>query len=186
MKLYFYGGSFDPPHLGHKEVINYFSNKGDKFLIIPTHCSPFKTIKPIPYPHRKAMLELMLNDEVLKKVSIEDYELDSKTPYTVDLVKLIKKKFPSFEINMIIGCDQLNNIKEWKDYNYIIDNVKLSVVSRPNFKFSSNVDVDSYVEHISIDISSSFIRKNITNIHNMKNKIDQDVIDYVMDNKLYL
>ena len=87
---------------------------------------------------------------------------------------------------MVIGCDQLNNIKKWKDYNYIIDNVKLSVVSRPNFKFSSDFHVDSYVEHISVDISSSFIRKNITNIHNMKNKIDQDVIDYITVNKLYL
>ncbi len=186
MKLYFYGGSFDPPHLGHKEIINYFSNKSDKFLIIPTHCSPFKSVKPISYLHRKEMLELMLNNNILEKVSIEDYELDSKTSYTVDLVKLIKKKFPLFEINMIIGCDQLNNIKKWKDYNYIIDNVKLSVVARPNFKFSSDLHVDSYLDQFSIDISSSFIRKNIANIDNMKNKIDQDVIDYIIVNKLYL
>ena len=186
MKLYFYGGSFDPPHLGHKQIINYFSKKSDKLLVVPTHTSPLKSIAPAKYSDRVKMLELMLGKNISGNISIVDYELQSKTPYTVDLVKLLKLRFPLSEINMIIGCDQFNNIKKWKNYDYIIENIKISVVSRPNFKLKSDFCIDNYIEEISIDISSSFIRKNITSLDMIAHKIDQNVMNYIISNKLYL
>ena len=42
MKLIFFGGSFDPPHRGHFEIIKYFSKKCDKFIIMPAFQSPLK------------------------------------------------------------------------------------------------------------------------------------------------
>ena len=93
MNIYFYGGSFDPPHLGHKKIINYFLDKCDKFLIIPTHHSPLKEAQPISYFHRQEMLKLMFSNSLSKKVSIVDYELEIKSRYTADIVRLMKTKF---------------------------------------------------------------------------------------------
>ena len=186
MNLYFYGGSFNPPHLGHKEIIEYFSRKGDKLLVIPTYHSPLKTIKPISYSHREKMLELMFRGNTLDGVSIVDYELETNSPYTADLIKFIKSKFPSYNINMIIGCDQLNSIEEWKNYGYIINNVNLTVISRPNFNCESRFSVNEYIDDISVDISSSFIRENINNIDVLSDFMDKDVINYIITNKLYV
>jgi len=186
MNIYFYGGSFDPPHLGHKKIINYFLDKCDKFLIIPTHHSPLKDTQPISYLHREEMLKLMLSDNLSKKISIVDYELEAKSRYTVDIIRLIKSKFSSSIINMVIGCDQLNQIEKWKEYNYIINNVKIVVISRPNFVFNNQEYVDDYINRISIDISSSFIRENINNIDTVKTILDQNVMNYIRNNKLYI
>ena len=62
MNLYFYGGSFDPPHLGHKKIISYFSDRCDMLLVIPAYQSPQKSYKPTSFFHRKEMLKIMLID----------------------------------------------------------------------------------------------------------------------------
>ena len=186
MNIYFYGGSFDPPHLGHKKIINYFLDKCDKFLIIPTHHSPLKEAQPISYFHRQEMLKLMFSNSLSKKVSIVDYELEIKSRYTADIVRLMKTKFPSSIISMVIGCDQLNQIEKWKEYNYIIDNVKVVVISRPNFIFNNQDYIDDYIKDMSIDISSSFIRENINNLGAIKSMLDEKVMDYITKNNLYI
>ena len=77
MNLYFYGGSFDPPHLGHKKIVSYFSDKCDELLLIPSYQSPQKLHTPISYLHRKEMLKIMFND-LFDKLKIIDYENDNK------------------------------------------------------------------------------------------------------------
>ena len=47
MDLYFFGGSFDPPHLGHKEIINHFIDKSDMLILCPSYKSPFKNSAPL-------------------------------------------------------------------------------------------------------------------------------------------
>ena len=60
MNLYLFGGSFDPPHLGHREIINHFIKDSDLFIICPTYHSPLKESPPqASFGDRKKMLELM-------------------------------------------------------------------------------------------------------------------------------
>ena len=44
MNIAIFGGSFDPPHLGHQEIVNEAlkSLHVDKLFIVPTHLNPFK------------------------------------------------------------------------------------------------------------------------------------------------
>ena len=63
MNLYFFGGSFDPPHLGHKEIINHFIDQSDILIVCPSYKSPLKHDAPIAsFLHRKEMLEMMFPD----------------------------------------------------------------------------------------------------------------------------
>ena len=63
MKIFFFGGSFDPPHLGHKMIVDYCLNKCDKFIIFPSLNSPEKD-KLIfsDYMHRLKMLKILFKD----------------------------------------------------------------------------------------------------------------------------
>ena len=91
MNLYFFGGSFDPPHLGHKEIINHFIDQSDILIVCPSYKSPLKHDAPIAsFLHRKEMLEMMFPDN--EKLSIIDYEIYNKIKYTIDTIKYLKCK----------------------------------------------------------------------------------------------
>ena len=73
MKLYFLGGSFDPPHLGHLRIAEYFSQQCDLFLFIPAQKSPFKKNNPIASPAQRIEMLTFLSDKV-KNSQIETFE----------------------------------------------------------------------------------------------------------------
>ena len=73
MKIFFYGGTFDPPHIGHKKIIEALLPRCDKMIIFPAKKSPFKKVYPIASNiHRINMLNLLFENN---KVIIDDYEI---------------------------------------------------------------------------------------------------------------
>ena len=184
MDLYFFGGSFDPPHLGHKEIINYFIDKSDMLILCPSYKSPFKNSGPIAsFLQRKKMLEMMILPN--KKLSIIDYENNNKVSYTIDTVKYIKSIYSGYQIHLIIGADQLNEFHLWKDYKHILDLVTLQVVARPGDQIIDNNINFVHTKIINVDASSSFIRKNIFDINEISGMLDQSVLKYINSKKLY-
>ena len=117
MNLYFLGGSFDPPHLGHLKIAEHFINRSDLFLYIPAKRSPFKKKKPtVTAEHRFNMLKIMSVN--FRNIKVDPFELyheqESFTYITVDY--LIQKYNPT-TLNMIIGKDNLIGLKKWKNIN---------------------------------------------------------------------
>jgi len=184
MNLYFYGGSFDPPHLGHKKIINYFYNSCDKLLVVPAFKSPHKSCNPISFFHRREMLKIMLKDLSDKSI-ILNYENKNSIRYTFETIQFLKKKYPNHLLNMILGADQFKVIDSWKNYEYILNNVKLSVILRPGYKLNINEDGVNFVSDINLDISSKDIKNNIDDINKIKSMIDEEVLNYIIKNNLY-
>ena len=186
MNLYLFGGSFDPPHLGHNEIIKYFLDKSDIFLLSPSFYSPLKKSKPqVTYSDRKKMLKLMFKSKSYNKVSILDYEFKNKSIFSVDTIKYLKAKYPSYDINMVIGLDQYNDIEMWKEYEYILDNINLKVITRPGIDENMKKYSCQLIEDISMDISSSYIRTNINNTDKIESLLHPSVFEYIVKNKLY-
>jgi nicotinate-nucleotide adenylyltransferase len=186
MNLYLFGGSFDPPHLGHKEIIKYFVEDSDIFVLCPSYHSPLKESFPrASFEDRKKMLELMIEEKYREKFLIIDYESKKKSSFSVQTIKDLQKKFTKFKINMIIGADQYNKIELWKEYKYILDNVDLHVISRPGSVINKQSNGCHYIDKFSMDISSSYIRDNIKISKNIKKLLDIRVIKYILENKLY-
>ena len=42
VKTVIFGGSFDPVHKGHEEIINNLADRFDEVIVVPTSVSPFK------------------------------------------------------------------------------------------------------------------------------------------------
>ena len=186
MRLGFFGGSFNPPHEGHKRIIEYCSKKFDKFLVIPNYNSP-ETDKEVmvSYEHRCNMLKLQLKR---KKIYIDDYEAKSnQTNYTYLTIQYLKKKYKEYDIYMILGKDQLNNLANWCNLNFILDNVKLICFDR---KIISNKNKQTYdVEYIDFkcSISSTDIREKIKMGKSIScDIINAQVLDYIKENNLYI
>jgi len=124
MQIAIFGGSFNPPHIGHIEASRAAIEKlrADKMLIIPAAQAPQKEQEPdSPDAHaRLSMAQLAF--EGLAQTEISDIEISrGGISYTVDTLKELKKQYPDAELILMMGTDQLENFETWKDYRGILE-----------------------------------------------------------------
>ncbi|CAA6821400.1 MAG: Probable nicotinate-nucleotide adenylyltransferase [uncultured Sulfurovum sp.] len=156
-----FGGSFDPPHLGHKTVIEEALKalEIDKLIVIPTFLNPFKTLSHFTVLERFSLSKELFN--VFEKVIISDYEINQKKPTpTVETLKYFMKKYEV--LYLIVGADNLENIEKWKAFEYLNAQIIWVVATRSGYEIKSDKLRDFKVLNISVDISSTQIRNTMT------------------------
>ena len=176
-KVILFGGSFDPVHKGHLEVARNAlkaTHSDEVWFVLAAH-SPFKDGHSTFYD-RKKMLELMIRPYKRFKICTIEEELPIPS-YSIDTVKLLKKKNPNTEFLWLIGSDQIKDLNKWKDYNQLKKLVTFCVYERPGYN-------DAH-EFISIpgttyDVSSTDIREG------RSYDTDPVVLRYMMSKGLYL
>ena len=116
MKIALFGGSFDPPHLGHDAVIKAALERldADKLIIMPTFISPFKSEFSAP-----PLLRLRWANEAwgaLAKVCVSDYEIAQNRPVpTIESVRHMRQIYAVSELYLIIGADHLASLDKWHE-----------------------------------------------------------------------
>ena len=89
------------------------------------------------------------------------------------LLKL-KELYPNDELYTVIGSDSYNYIDKWRNYQDIITNSKLVVITRPGYEISNRLNIPYDKIELSNDISSTKIRNKIIDliVTNKIHKID--------------
>jgi len=152
-----FGGSFDPPHFGHKLVVTEAlkSLDIDKLIVVPTFLNPFKA-----YAHHTSSERLLMSIEIFKSfenVEVSDYEIEEKKPTpTAQTLQYFKKKYNVCYI--IIGADNLNSIDRWYNFKWLNENVTWVVASRAGYPLKSDQLRDFITLEVDADISSTQIR----------------------------
>ena len=121
MKIGVYGGTFNPPHLGHLAAARAAVEKLglDKLLLIPAAVPPHKQL-PQETPaleHRMAMAEKMADALLMPKVaevSRLEMEREDKS-YTSDTLEAIHKQYPGAQLWLIMGTDMFLTLHQWHD-----------------------------------------------------------------------
>ena len=189
MKIFFFGGTFDPPHKGHESIVNHALQLCDKLIIFPSKLTPGKKVLPkASINHRMNMLKLLFNDQ---KIKIDDFDLkQNKKNYTYLTVLYLKKIYRKSALTMIVGRDQLVNFHNWKNYKLINENVNIICynrnikhVSQKNKEYDHNAMI---INEFDINISSTEIRNNINKFENNSDHIDSSIISYIKKNNLYV
>ena len=187
MKLYFFGGCFDPPHRGHIEMINKCHANCDEFILIPTINSPLKKRESLTDPkHIIGMLELIIQD-IGKPIKIDLYDINQiGKSYTINTIKYLKKQYPDYSISMILGGDQLINFKNWKKYKEITNLVHIIGFNRKQYEFIpySNMKI-TLIDDFIMNISSEIIRKDIMSGKLNLKYISKSIKKYIINNQLY-
>ena len=121
MKIAVYGGSFDPPHNGHKLLAENLSRYcgADKVLIVPAAVSPFKNGGNVSGEHRLHMCRLLFC-EPLYEVSDIELKRGGKS-YTVDTLKQVRAMYPEAELYLFMGDDMLLSFSRWYKYEEILE-----------------------------------------------------------------
>ncbi len=173
MRIGVFGGTFDPPHLGHLILAAEASSqmKLDKLLWVLTPDPPHKRDQHLtPIEIRFELVKLSLMDDPSFDMSRVD--LDRPGPhFTLDTVKLIKQEFPDAEIYYLIGGDSLHDYPNWHRPSELLDELNgVGVMRRPGDKVDLDL-LESQVPGISekiyfieaplLEIASHQIRRRI-------------------------
>ena len=133
MNIAIYGGSFNPPHLGHREaVITALEElKPDRLLIMPDHQPPHKEMEEgSPTPEQRLELcRLTFGD--LEGVEVSSLELDRRgKSYTYDTVCDLERAWPDARLTLIIGTDMLLCFEEWYHFEYLLEHCRIAALAR--------------------------------------------------------
>ncbi len=156
MQIAIFGGSFDPVHIGHINIVKkaLSSLDIDKLIVVPTFLNPFKNeffFSPI---QRQEMLKKVF--EKYDKVDVCDYEIkQNRTVYSIDTVKYIKTSYKPSKIYFVIGADNLENLNKWKNIEELEELVEFVVAKRKGFEIKNK---DFKTLEVNVDISSSILR----------------------------
>ena len=133
MNIFLYGGSFNPPHLGHREVVSALCSvlHPERFLIIPDRIPPHKDMaadSPLP-EDRLRLCKLAFGD--IPGVEISDIELKREgKSYTYDTVSALRQKYPQDHFTLVMGTDMFLSFEEWYRFRDLLGLVELLVLAR--------------------------------------------------------
>ena len=192
-----FGGTFDPPHLGHLILASEAQTQLelDRLLWILTPEPPHKQEQQItPVAHRLSMVNLAIADNSAFELS--SIELDRPGPhYTLDTIKLIGKQNPGADIVPIIGGDSLRDLPKWhRPQEIVLACHWIGVMRRPNDK--SNLDelerelpgISSKIHYVDaplLEIASHEIRSRIAIGKSVRYYLPSNVYDYINQHHIY-
>lgn len=135
-RVAFFGGSFDPPHLGHLAVARA-ARDGlglDQVLFAPVGSQPLKPRgAAAPFADRVAMTELAIAGQSGFALSLADAPNDSAEPnYTLDTLRRLHSELGAeTALFCLMGADSLQSLREWHGAAEIPFAAALIVASRP-------------------------------------------------------
>lgn len=206
-----FGGTFDPVHIGHYEIVKYFIDNYivDEIWVLPSYCSPHKDVDTIKsYRDRVNMLKLEFAD--LNNVTISTFEeeyfksINEKT-YSYEVLNAMKKKYLNCRFHFVVGFDSIKNIHTWHNYKDLIRDYWFYIFDRADDEFTTKEQKLNYLNNLGknfntkfvyemfdikiTDISSSDIRemfsKDNKNDDYFNKYLNKNVLQYIVDNKLY-
>jgi nicotinate-nucleotide adenylyltransferase len=127
-----YGGTFDPPHLGHLVSAQALAEELGltRVVFVPSGNPPHKQDHPISSAeHRIAMLRLALEGN--PAFQINEWELRQAAPtYTINSVLHYQAEFPSARLFWLIGLDSLRDLPSWYRFDQLIETVEIATAYR--------------------------------------------------------
>ena len=136
MKIGIYGGTFNPPHLGHLAAARAALDalKLDKLLLMPAAIPPHKTL-PENTPdqkHRLAMVERMADAlDRPDQVEVSTLELDrAGKSYTSETLEELHQMYPGAELWLLMGTDMFLTLHQWHDTRTILRLAKICAFGR--------------------------------------------------------
>ena len=126
-----FGGSFDPPHIGHiqaaKQAVQTLGL--DRLLVIPVAAPPHKGGCVTDPAHRLAMLRIALAGE--PAIQVSDLEISrGGTSYTYETVETMRAQYPEGELYLLMGSDMFQSFQTWKYPERILAQVTPAVFCR--------------------------------------------------------
>lgn len=198
MKIALFGGSFNPPHLGHVEAARSVVSclHPDRLLIMPTCVSPHKVMaEDTPSPDvRKTLCELAFRDIPQAEVSDLEMRRTGKS-YTADTLAELHAMYPDDEPVLIMGTDMILSLESWSRPETIMELAEIAVLLRgvdEDEKVRSHIAYlrETYGARITLleagvyPAASTDVRNTLKQAGGSK-LLSEPVYEYIIRNRLY-
>lgn len=194
-KILVFGGSFNPPHNGHSNLIREVFNRVqfDEFLIIPSADRRDKIID-VSGIHRLRMIQLMCAEcfpDLLSKIKILEIELNrGRNTMTYETETELKAMHQDAELIFVIGSDMAGDVKTWEEGSRLHQESRFLIYPRGGFPFNEN-DAPVHAEFMSdpnlptVTVSSTEIRAAIKQRKPFRHLVPSLIAQYIEQNNLY-
>jgi nicotinate-nucleotide adenylyltransferase len=182
-------GSFNPIHVGHLIIANSILQQDgiDEVWFVVSPQNPLKERATLLADHhRMQMVRRAIEDNYRLRAC--DIEMHLPTPsYTVVTLAALAEKYPEREFCLVMGSDNLEGFHRWRNYEYILQNYHIYVYPRPGseccpLRDHRNVTMTDVPM---MDISSSFIRRQIAAGKDVRYMLTEPVYKYLTEMHFY-
>lgn len=200
MRRAVFGGSFDPPHNGHINLVKqiYGAVLLNEVIVMPTKVSPFKqnsAEKPADGRQRYEMCRLAFAN--MPHVRVSDHEIVlPEVSYTVNTLRYLKGLYPNDELFFIMGSDMLTSFEKWYKFEEILSLCTIIAASRESGQRDISMleaqarNLEKYGKVMVVPtsvcvMSSTEIRKKIKKSSDISCYMPQNVVKYILEHNLY-
>lgn len=200
MRIGIFGGTFDPPHAGHKKYADELKVRLslDRLIVIPTSTPPHKEkVNSASAEDRLNMVKILFRNEA--DVEVSDMEIArGGRSYTYETVTLLHGIYPDDDLIFLLGSDMLFTFHQWLNPDVILSHVKICAVTR-----SDEINEEKLREYVEkhfpekkerfitcdfdpIELSSTQIRNAVRDGKSVDGLVDREVLKYIKEKELYL
>ncbi len=133
MRTCIYGGTFNPPHLGHLAAARAAVEELqlDQILLMPNQTPPHKQMPENSATPAQRLEMCRLAAALVPNCKASDFELQQPGPsYTADTVERYHAAHPDEQLWLLVGTDMVESFHRWRDPQRILQHVRLAVVAR--------------------------------------------------------
>ena len=169
-----FGGSFDPPHLGHKEIVQDLLVNGGVGLVIvvPTFHHVLKNGARASYANRLLMCRRSLGRTFGDRVIVSQVEQRIGDSRTYSVLQDLKGRYPHAELRLVVGSDIILERQRWYRWDDIQRDFGFIVYDRPGYPVP--MATRAPVPHG--DLSSIFIREIVSKGGDLTGLVDPSLI----------
>jgi len=178
MRVAFFGGSFNPPHVAHQFVALYVLETVpvDELWFVPCAKHPFDKVLA-PFEHRRRMCELAAQ-ALGPRARVSDIENrlggESRTLVTL---KALQADHPGHEFHLIVGADLEPELRLWYGAEELLRNIPRIVVGRGGFGQGTGLAMPA--------VSSTEVRARIAGGESIAHLVPRPVDAYLREHRLY-
>ena len=169
MKIGVYGGTFNPPHLGHitaaKAVFHMLGL--DRLLLIPAGIPPHKEMPEGSATADQRLEMTRLAGEQLglgNRVQVLDMELKREgRSFTADTLAVLKEQYPEDELWLLMGTDMFLTLQAWKSPEKILSLAGIAAFGRTEYLKKTYPQARIFTLTIPdvVDVSSTELREKL-------------------------
>ena len=175
-----FGGSFDPPHKGHQQIVdNAIKNLDiDKLLVVPAYLNPFKNSSLASASKRLDWCRTLFSN--IPKVTVEDYEIVQGQSTTTS--QTVKHFNMAYTVKyLIIGADNLSTLSQWHEFEALNAQVTWVIVTREGYNLVVAGLREWTLLTLNTAVSSTKIREE-KDVSHVDTKIEKSVKKTLKDN----
>jgi nicotinate-nucleotide adenylyltransferase len=192
VRIAFFGGSFDPPHVGHLLAAEdaYEQLSLDRIVFVPTATQPLKVEgAAATADQRVAMVRLLLADD--SRFEVSTVEVDrAGLSFTVDTLAHYAEIYPAAERFLLLGADVLATFAQWRDPERILELARPVILQRegdrpPTLPPGIEAKALQRLPTRRVDVSSTEIRERVRRGKSIRGFVTDSVAAYIARDGLY-